>query len=67
MHVLAFFGVLAIVLVRIAHPPADPVQPQVMSAAQLAPEQRQRAADAAGNGRADRPRHRTGDGREEIR
>ena len=44
MHVLAFFGILAIVVARIAHPPAQPVQPQVMSAAQLAPEQRARAA-----------------------
>ena len=44
MHVLAFFGILAIVLARIVHPPTDPVQPQVNSAAQLAPEQRARVA-----------------------
>lgn len=46
MHVLAFFGILAIVLARIVHPPAEPVQPQVSSAAQLAPEQRARAGAA---------------------
>lgn len=46
MQVLAFFGILAIVLVRIVHPPAEPVQPQVSSAARLAPEQRARAGMA---------------------
>ena len=47
MHVLAFFGILAIVLARIAHPPAEPVQPAVQSAAQLAPEQRALAVPGA--------------------
>jgi hypothetical protein len=47
MHVLAFFGILAIVLARIAHPPAQPVQPAVQSAAQLPPEQRALAAPGA--------------------
>ncbi len=46
MHVLAFLGILAIVLARIAHPPAEPEQPQVHNAAQLSPEQRARAGAA---------------------
>jgi hypothetical protein len=47
MHVLAFFGVLAILLVRIAHPPAEPVQPPVGNAAELTPEQRARSGATA--------------------
>ena len=43
VQVRVFLGVLAIVLVRIAHPPLAPVPATVHNAADLTPEQRIRA------------------------
>jgi hypothetical protein len=59
---------LAIVLARIAHPPAEPVQPQVRSAAQLAPEHRGHSRTGfTAKSQPGRDGQPAGDVREEIR
>lgn len=47
MHVLAFFGLLALLLVQIVAPRGEPAPPPVNNAAELTAEQRARSAAPA--------------------